>query len=110
MPGNKKILKTLIIIKDEGIISRVDTIEYKNILWLVPEWIDQPSTGISRPKRIISLRLTQVSDPNSKGLDGVDFILSEPIPRLVLEGHGDAGKYTVIEDPDILFPSAMGAN
>lgn len=52
--STKEIYKSAIIIGGEFII--MDTILYKEKIWLVPSWIEMPKEGHKRPERIVGLR------------------------------------------------------
>lgn len=93
-----KILKTLVMISDDGSIYTCDTIEHEGNLWLVPEWRADSATGIERPSRIIGLHglPLQKPGPNYQG----DFLLPIPLSRATLAGSTAQG-LVVIEAPDI---------
>lgn len=105
-----KILKTLAFFSDikNGIIYRVDTIEYKGTYWLVPGWLDNPAGGWRIPERIIRLDIL----PYQESPGGpADFVLNSGIPKSVFDGQiqpEQEGQYIVIERPDIRFPSIGG--
>ena len=94
-----KILKTLI--PSETGLFLCDTIEYENELWLVPEWIDGiPTKKSSRPVRIIQITYLPKSGPFGEA----DYLLENPLPKGVFEGHVPPelkNVYVVIENPDI---------
>jgi hypothetical protein len=48
-----KILKAVVQSTDNGSIYQIDVIEHDNKLWLVPQWLDIPAAGVSKPARII---------------------------------------------------------
>ncbi len=94
-----KILKTMVAIQSEGIFL-CDTIEYEGKLWLVPEWLDNPSKGYSMPARIICLTFL----PHTHGFSEDEFVLQNPIPKSVFDGHIPLelrNSYIVIENPEI---------
>jgi hypothetical protein len=94
------VLNTLVPM-ESGIFA-MDTIEHEGMLWLVPEWIDTPRKGWSRPARIVRLSLL----PHSRGPAPFDYVLQNPIPKDVLNGQIPpqlAALYVVIEAPDIEF-------
>lgn len=96
------ILKTLVPM-DEGLIS-FDTIEYEGMLWLVPQWIDTPRKGWSRPVRIVCLTILPYGRAPPGWPD--QYTLQNPIPKDVLNGQVPpqlAAQYVVIESPDIEF-------
>ncbi len=94
-----KILKTLI--PSETGLFLCDTIEYENGLWLVPEWIDGiPTKESSKPARIIQITYLPKSGPFGEA----DYLLQNPLPKGVFEGHVPPelkDVYVVIENPDI---------
>lgn len=101
-----KIFKTLVPAED-GLFS-CDTIEYEGKLWLVPEWFDEtPKKGYSRPVRIICMETLEHSAPFGEN----DYVLKDPIPKAVLDGHVPQGlenKYIVIENPAEIFYTPDG--
>lgn len=101
-----KIFKTLVSFED-GIFS-CDTIEYKGKLWLVPEWLDgEPKKGYSKPVRIICMSSLEQSDSFEEN----DYVLKDPIPKAVLDGHVPQGlenKYVVKENPPIIVYTPDG--
>jgi len=101
-----KILKTLFSLEGKGLIL-CDTIEYEGQLWLVPEWIyDTPSKGFSRPARIIQITYL----PKSGRFGKADYLLQNPVPKAVFEGHVPSelkNVYVVIENPKIIVESPV---
>jgi hypothetical protein len=92
-----KILHTLISIKDEG-TSLCDTIEYEGTICLVPEWIDNPSEGYSKPVRIICM--SSFAYMRGPGF----YTLKNPIPKCVLDGQIPIelkALFHVVESPEI---------
>ncbi len=106
-----EILKTMMAFSDgaDGIIYKVDTIEYEGKIWLVPEWLDNAVGGWRIPARIILLDVL----PHQKTPDGpVNFVLTYGIPKSVFF-HGQIppqSKYSFVvrECPDIRFPAIGG--
>ena len=92
----------------DGIIYKVDTIEYEGKMWLVPEWLDNPRGGWRKPTRIICLDVL----PHQKTPGGPeDFVLNGGIPKSVFDGLIPTPReewYIVIESPDIQFPAIGG--
>ena len=85
-------------------IMQCDTIEYAGGLWLVPSWINNPSTRKRTPIRIV--RMDKLQHQKQK-FAGADYCLNDPIPTDVLDGVATfvAGvQYEVIENPPILIP------
>jgi hypothetical protein len=101
-----KILKCQIIVRGEDGIHRhqfMDVIEHAGKFWLVPEWLDNQSQKLTMPLRIISLE-TMVHH-RMKG--NPDFLVEDPVPIYVFDGRippEEAGKYVVVEGPDIRIP------
>ena len=93
-----KILHTLVLVEDEG-TSLCDTIEYEGAICLVPEWIDNPSEGYSKPVRIICMRLfAYMKGPGF-------YTLKNPIPKCILDGQIPIelkALFYVVESPDIM--------
>jgi hypothetical protein len=80
-----------------------DVIEHSGKFWLVPEWLDNHVQKVSKPLRIISLE-TMV---HHRMPGNPDFLVEFPIPQYVLDGRippEEAGKFVVIEGPEILIP------
>jgi hypothetical protein len=94
-------LRTLIAITDESTIFQADTVEYQGKLWLVPEWLEAPTEGWKKPRRIIRLdgleyQRLEAGDPRG------NFVLKWPIPRAVIEGRDQNAAnngYVVVELP-----------
>jgi hypothetical protein len=96
-----KILKTLITFTDAnlGIILKCDTIEFEGKYWLVPEWLENATTGKMQPLRIICLDLL----PHQK-TSLVDFVLNDPIPKCVFDGEIPVEttlNFQIVESPQI---------
>jgi hypothetical protein len=100
-----RIQKTLIIFEGDGAGDQrlCDTIEHESRRWLVTAWIDSPTTGKSRPERLVCLDLLQ-----HQKSDGVhyDYLVNYPIPKGVFDGQTQPpskGIFLVLEDPPIEF-------
>mgnify|MGYP001579347307 FL=1 len=93
---------------DDGMIYKMDTIEYQGKMWLVPEWLDNALEGWRKPARIICLDAL----PHQKSSGGpADFVLNAGIPKSVCDGQIQTQPedlYIVIERPDIKFPAIGG--
>ena len=90
---------------DSGGIQTMDTILYEGKPWLVPEWLSPPDGGWQTPKRIVCIHGLQYQDMSESKMP-VDYLLTYPIPKSVLDGETDTAgghKYMVIERPDIRF-------
>jgi hypothetical protein len=84
----------------------MDTIELDGGLWLVPIWIDNRTTGSSKPGRHI--RIDQLRHQKSSG-NLHDFILNGPIPKGVIDGSIPPESvigFDVVDDPDLLNPNS----
>lgn len=98
-----RIYSTMVIVEGEGIFS-IDTIEYEDKLWLVPEWIDGvPEKGYSKPARIICLEYMPLAE---RGNDiNYDYFLNGSISRSMLDGHPSSKLeylYQIVESPEIV--------
>jgi hypothetical protein len=87
---------------DEGTIWKMDTIEYKGKMWLVPEWTVDRLEGLTKPTRIICLDSLQ----HQKTPGGpADFVLNNGIPKSVVDTGQTPPRsedwLVVIENPDI---------
>jgi hypothetical protein len=103
-----KIYTAMLVISENddgtgGSVSSMDVIEHKDYFWLVPEWLDYTSQGVSKPVRIVSLKTI----PHEKSVGDPGFVVSGPVPKSVFEGQIPPGQeqlYIVIESPDIVVP------
>lgn len=90
---------------DCGEIEKCDAIEYKGGIWLVPKWIDNQTTRVRQPLRIIrvdKLGLTP-NPPNSPFGDYMAPAMT--IPKSLLEGRSlPVAPIEVVESPAILIP------
>jgi hypothetical protein len=82
-----------------------DVIEYRNGFWLVPYWIEEPSTGTWRPARIISLSGLKTENPAPQYKD-VDWALTDPLHMDILDGRQPSQDPLVIPQPDIFLTEA----
>jgi hypothetical protein len=94
-----KILKTLILMAEDGAILACDTIEHEGKLWLVPEWLEGPIAGTERPARIIGLHGLPLQKPSPNYQ--ADYSLPIPLSRDTLAGGTEQG-LDVIEAPEIV--------
>jgi hypothetical protein len=86
-----------------GAIQECDAIEYDGKLWLVPQWLDEPGSGTTKPRRIIRID-SLPHEPITNPAFGLDFILSGPLPKAVLDGVAtpeQAAQYEIVELPEI---------
>jgi hypothetical protein len=85
----------------DGKILKMDTIEHEGRMWLVTSWLVPRTGGLSKPERLICLDTL----PHQKAsMNGLDFVLNNPLPKAVTEGRVPSGLealYVVIERPDI---------
>ena len=92
---------------DGAEILEMNAIEFEGQLWLVPEWLENQDERWSTPTRIIALDPSQYQGSSSSGR----YIVSRPIPKSVLAGRVPpelAGRYRVVERPDIRIPWPEG--
>jgi hypothetical protein len=101
-----KIFKTAVP-SDNGTIHTIDTIEHEGKLWLVPQWLDKPKEGLSRPARII--RIDSLPHETSSGVH--QFVLANYMPKAVLDGEIPPeleSQYEVVELPEIVIRTGGG--
>jgi hypothetical protein len=95
---------TLVIrIDDTHHVAFMDVIEFEGKFWLVPEWLDNASLGVSMPVRIISLEKIR----HSRSAGHPEFVVDDPIPKSVSDGPiqpAEAHGFVVKERPAIQFP------
>jgi hypothetical protein len=53
---------------DEGKVLKSDTIEYRGMFWLVPEWLQDRATGKEVPARSVCISLLPVPPKYSSKL------------------------------------------
>lgn len=99
-----KILKTLVTFNDSdlGKILECDTIEFKGKFWLVPEWLENATTGKMQPLRIICLDL--LPHQNILHPHPANFVLNDPIPKCVFDGEIPVEttlNFQIVESPQI---------
>lgn len=100
-----KILKTGVG-SDDGTIYTCDTIEHEGKLWLVPQWLDVPAKGVSKPRRIVRMD-SLAHQPMTNPAYGMDYILNDYMPKAVLDGTAppeQASQYEIVELPEIEIP------
>ena len=86
-----------------GAIQERDAIKYDGKLWLVPQWLDEPGSGTTKPRRIIRID-SLPHEPMTNPAFGLDFILSGPLPKAVLDGVAtpeQAAQYEIVELPEV---------
>lgn len=93
--------QALIIIEGTNGLSTCDIIEHDGMLWLVPEWRDNPAEGWTMPQRIVlalAFGLQETAQQNHQ------YLLQMPVPEALLEGGPpESAGQKVIEMPDIRF-------
>ena len=101
-----KIYSVLIMIQDSGSMAECNAIKHQNKLWLVPQWIDNPTTQTSKPERIICMDGLPYQAGGKVGNREFSYLLSSPIPTAVLYGPNPsqaADGFVVEMSPDIEF-------
>jgi hypothetical protein len=102
-----QILKTLALLSDlrGDAPCVIDTIVYRGLLWLVPEWVHHSDPARRTPRRLICLSVLYFQETP----DGLThFVLPSPVPKTILYGGHDSDKqssYVVVEGSDIELPS-----
>jgi hypothetical protein len=84
----------------DGIIQSCDAINYKDGIWLVPQWLEDSANGLAKPVRIV--RVDQFGlQPTT--LAGNYYVLAaKKLSRAVLEGRmRPRPQDEVVESPDI---------
>ena len=84
-----------------GAIQECDAIRYDGKLWLVPQWLDEPGRGTTKPRRMIRID-SLPHQPMTNPAFGLDFILNGPLPKAVLDGVAtpeQAAQYEIVELP-----------
>lgn len=97
------IFKTLVMTDAvPGHLLLCDTILWDERYWIVPEWLEDQTTGKRQPERIILLDNLKhtVAAPGSEH----HFLLNDPIPKHVFSGQPQGGtSYLVIICPPIFL-------
>ena len=91
------VFKVLLFYPDCGQVYKCDAINYQDGIWLVPDWMTDQASGISKPKRIIRidrLILCESTFPDCR------FLL---VPGQLSEGvlHGDIDPRPPVEVRDL---------
>jgi hypothetical protein len=76
------VMKCLAVVETSLVI--IDVIEYRNKLWLVPEWLDSPDGLWCAPRRIIYAG--QLRHLRAIGAEGANFALDRTLTDDVLNG------------------------
>jgi hypothetical protein len=93
------VMKCLAVVDTSLVV--IDVIEYRNKLWLVPEWLDSSDDRWCAPRRIIyagKLRRCHFT----AAVTGTDFALDETLTEDVLDctrTSPNAAKYQIIDLP-----------
>jgi hypothetical protein len=101
--STKDIYKSAVVIGGEFII--MDTIFYKDKIWLVPNWIQMPKEGHKRPERIVDLKKPGLFEANAANARFVSLetgltrrAFYSQFPLKSDDGH------TVVREPLVLYP------
>jgi hypothetical protein len=102
------LFKTLVDVVDglDGQSGLMDTISWRDKLWLVPRWQPAKVEGYRQPVRIIRPRLYQFARPKLPEY-GEDYSLSVAVPKAVLDGQPsseDAKMFDIVEAPAVEIP------
>jgi hypothetical protein len=101
-----KIYKVLVMTEDPARLSSCAAVEHNGKLWLVPQWLDNPTAQTTKPERIICV--DGMYQPGGKvGQQSFDFVLNVAVPKAALEGPIQSqiiGSFVVIGLPNIEFP------
>ena len=92
---------------DDGGMSYCDGVEYDDVIWLVPGWIDFPQEGFRKPERMI--RLDQFEHQLFPPPSPIDIAVNEPVPLALYTGELTPAlkdKYAVYDHPDFRFNPA----
>lgn len=95
-----EVFKVMVSFTDSGDLSTCDAINYKNGIWLVPYWLGNPKTGLSKPVRIV--RVDQFGLQQAT-FAGCKYILQAlTLSKAVLEGRAQPRPQDeVVESPEI---------
>jgi hypothetical protein len=101
-----KILKAMVASTDTGSVYKIDVIEHDKKLWLVPQWLDVPAQGVSKPARIIRMDTLshQKCAPSNQF---ADYVLNVPVPKALLNLETPKQRidgFEVQEIPEITVP------
>jgi hypothetical protein len=80
----------------------IDVIEYRNKLWLVPEWLDSSDGRWCTPQRMIYVGNLRQCHLRVVGIEATDFALDQTLTKDVLNGSRstrNAAQYQVIDLP-----------
>jgi hypothetical protein len=103
-----KVFTVAFSIEGDQNIMKGDAIEHEGRLWLVVQWLEHRTEGFAKPRRLIALDafgLERFPQPTHFG----DAAASTPIPKGLLEfpiAPQLAGRFDVLEQPDVTLPSS----
>lgn len=96
---------TVMIREPDGIHNtmKMDTVEFDGQFWLVSEWYENPSRGVMRPVRMVSL--ATIEHMRTMG-DYPSITIQDPLPSSLFENPSpeEARKFVIMEEPAIEFP------
>ena len=104
-----KIFKVLVTYDPPELVIH-DAILLEGALWCVSQWLENLDEGYRIPERLIRPRKARYDLPEGSqdlGLHQVDYVLSDSLPRAVVEGRArpeEATGFLVKEAPDLRFP------
>jgi hypothetical protein len=91
---------------ENGTVYKYDGLEHEGKLWLVPQWLDVPAQGVTKPARLVRFdHLRHQHSPNAK--DGIEYVINVPIPIALFDVRRQLKATNDIECkelPDISFP------
>jgi hypothetical protein len=94
------VMKCLAVL--EASLVMIDVIEYRNKLWLVPEWLDSSDGRWCTPQRMIYFGNLRQCHLRVAGIEAADFVLDQTLTADVLNGTRstrNAAQYQVIDLP-----------
>ena len=77
----------------------VDAIFYNGGLWLVPEWLEQPSEKLMKPARIILVEHMAKAPANPE--TGAALVLMQPLPKALFDCSVPLSEGTGFEVQDL---------
>ena len=105
----QKLEKLATVLTPDGYLIRLSVIEFAENLWLVTKWMTHKTEPLKRPERLVQLIGLQFEATENPDKAGADYLVSEPIPKPILEGKtpiGASGKFVVLDKPNVTFPSS----
>jgi hypothetical protein len=94
------VMKCLAVL--DASLVMIDVIEYRNKLWLVPEWLDSSDGRWCTPQRMIYVGNLRQCHLRVGGIEAADFALDQTLTADVLNGTSstrNAAQYQVIDLP-----------